>query len=61
MHKLELSYTPEMEKAMHQSHGCCYARYETDMNKRLEVEQAREVDHQKGLEIKAELDRQAHR
>jgi hypothetical protein len=43
-----------MEKAMHQSHGCGYAEYERDLEKRMDVEKNREKEYKKGLEIAAE-------
>jgi hypothetical protein len=42
-----------MEKAMHQSHGCGYAEYDRDLEKRLEIEKDRERAYKKGLQIAA--------
>jgi hypothetical protein len=42
-----------MEKAMHQSHGCGYAEYDRDLEKRLDVEKEREKEYKKGLKIAA--------
>ncbi|MCM3731331.1 hypothetical protein M3196_06600 [Fictibacillus nanhaiensis] len=46
-----------MEKAMHQSHGCGFAEYERDLEKRLDVEKDREKDYKKGLEVAADANR----
>jgi hypothetical protein len=46
-----------MEKAMYQAHGFGYEEYSRKLSKRLEVEQRREVEYQKSLDIVAELDR----
>ncbi len=40
-----------MEKAMQQSHGIGYADYNRSLEKRLEVEKAREKDHQQSKKI----------
>lgn len=59
--KLELNYTTEMEKAMHQTHNCCFAKYEADIEKRIEVEKQREKSHQQGMYLVNEMNRQVHR
>jgi hypothetical protein len=46
-----------MEKAMHQSHGCGFAEYERDLEKRLDVEKDREKEYKKGLEVAADANR----
>jgi len=46
-----------MEKAMHQSHGCGFAEYERDLEKRLDVEKDREKEYKKALELAAEANR----
>jgi hypothetical protein len=43
-----------MEKAMHQSHGCGFAEYERDLEKRIDVEKDREMEYKKGLEAAAD-------
>ncbi|MDC3417886.1 hypothetical protein [Aquibacillus salsiterrae] len=58
---LELTYTPEMEKAMHQSHGVGYAEYARKLNQRLKVEKKREKSHKQSQEVVNEMDRQIHR
>ncbi|PXW91416.1 hypothetical protein DES38_10535 [Streptohalobacillus salinus] len=59
--KLNLTYTPEMEKAMHQSHGMNFSEYEMNIEKRLEVEKKREQSHRRGLEAAKEMDHDIHR
>ncbi|MDR7072933.1 hypothetical protein [Fictibacillus barbaricus] len=39
---------------MHQSHGCGYAEYDRDLEKRLDVEKEREKEYKKGLKIAAD-------
>ncbi len=41
---------------MQQSHGISYAEYEGSLQKRIEVEMARERDHHRCAQIKAEQD-----
>ena len=54
---LDLNYTSEMEKAMHQSHGIGYAEYAQKHEKRMDVELRREADYQKSQLIYAEINR----
>ncbi|CAG9620830.1 hypothetical protein [Sutcliffiella rhizosphaerae] len=42
---------------MHQAHGIGYEEYSKKLSKLIEVEQKREEDYQKSLEIVAEIDR----
>ncbi|MBN3554452.1 hypothetical protein JYA63_09260 [Fictibacillus nanhaiensis] len=42
---------------MHQSHGCGFAEYERDLEKRLDVEKVRDKEYKKGLEIAADANR----
>ncbi|WP_170031836.1 hypothetical protein [Alteribacillus bidgolensis] len=44
-----------MEKAMHQSHGFGYAEYNRSLQKRLEVEQSREMEYKISCQIAAEF------
>ncbi|TCP23511.1 hypothetical protein EV207_13031 [Scopulibacillus darangshiensis] len=41
---------------MHQAHGIGYAEYENSLEKRIEVEKAREKDHHKCTQITATHD-----
>jgi hypothetical protein len=52
---LELNYTTEMEKAMHNSHGIGYAEYSQKLEKRMDVELSREEDYRKSQLIHAEV------
>ncbi|SEO71168.1 hypothetical protein SAMN04488134_11179 [Amphibacillus marinus] len=61
INKLELNYTAEMEKAMYQSHGIGYAKYERNMDERIKVEQSREYSHRASLDIVNDIERQVHR
>ncbi|SDC45469.1 hypothetical protein SAMN05421734_10936 [Pelagirhabdus alkalitolerans] len=58
---IELNYTQEMEKAMHQNHGCGYAAYGIDMSERLKVERTREQSHKDGMALVTDINRQVHR
>ncbi|MGC4378754.1 hypothetical protein WD019_17795 [Fictibacillus sp. Mic-4] len=55
--QIKVKHTSEMEKAMQKSHGIGYAEYERSLEKRLEVEEKREAEYVKGLDVTAELDR----
>ena len=54
---LDLNYTSEMEKAMHQSHGIGYAEYAQKHEKRMDVEMSREEDYRKSQLIYADIAR----
>jgi hypothetical protein len=54
---LDLNYTSEMEKAMHQSHGMGYAEYAQNHKKRMDVEVSREADYRKSQLIYADIQR----
>lgn len=58
---LELNYTTEMEKAMHQNHGVGYAEYELNLSRRLKVERDRYKSYLDSKMIVSEIDRQVHR
>ncbi|WP_158634002.1 hypothetical protein [Radiobacillus deserti] len=58
---LDLTYTSEMEKAMHQAHGMGYTEYASDIDKMIEVEKKRELSHQKNHQMIAELNKQIHK
>ncbi|WP_226682248.1 hypothetical protein [Sutcliffiella horikoshii] len=49
-----------MEKAMYQAYGFGYEEYSNKLSKLIEVEQKREKDYQKSLEIVEEVDRNFH-
>src|SRR5699024_12859460 len=54
-------YTPEMEKAMHQSHKMGFAEYSRNLDNRLTVEKRRQQEYEKCKHIVAEIDSQIHR
>ena len=58
---LDLTYTPEMEKAMQQNHGMSYAEYGRKLNNQLKVEKKREQSYQKSQQVVNEFERLAHR
>ncbi|WP_202595692.1 hypothetical protein [Pontibacillus yanchengensis] len=58
---MNLNYTNEMEKAMHQSHGMGYAEYSRRLDQRLKVEQRRQQEFEQSQKIVAEVDRKIHR
>lgn len=51
INRLNLHYTHEMEKAMHQSHGVGYEVYSRKLTVRMKVEEKREKDYRKSLKI----------
>ena len=61
MEKLNLNYTPEMEKAMHQNHGVNFTEYEMNVEKRMKVERKREKSHEQSMKLIAELQQDVHR
>lgn len=61
MEKLNLNYTPEMEKAMQQNHGMNFSEYEMNVDKRMEVEKARQESYERSTKMIAELKRDVHR
>ncbi|MED1862174.1 hypothetical protein P4V41_01695 [Fictibacillus nanhaiensis] len=42
---------------MHQSHGCGFAEYERDLEKRLDVEKVRDKEYKEGLKIATDANR----
>ncbi|AIF44052.1 hypothetical protein [Virgibacillus sp. SK37] len=56
-----MNYTPEMEKAMQQSHKIGYAEYERKLENRLAVERRREREYEKCKQLKADLESQIQR
>src|SRR5699024_4487099 len=56
-----MNYTPEMEKAMHQSHKMGFAEYSRNLDNRLTVEKRRQQEYEKCKHIVAEIDSQIHR
>ena len=61
MEKLNLNYTPKMEKAMHQNHGMNFTEYEMNVDKRMKVERKREKSHEQSIKLIAELQQDIHR
>ncbi|WP_156424456.1 hypothetical protein [Bacillus sp. FJAT-27445] len=57
MEKLNMRYTPEMEKAMQGSHGVGYEEYKLKHEVRMEVEQRRQKEYVKSQRMIADLDR----
>ncbi|WP_170150258.1 hypothetical protein [Oceanobacillus halophilus] len=56
-----MKYTPEMEKAMEQSHGMNFAEYERKFSNRMKVEQKRERDYEISKKVVAEATSQMHK
>lgn len=56
-----MNYTPEMEKAMHQSHNMGYAEYGRKLDNRLTVEKRRQREYEQCKHIVAEFENQIHR
>ncbi|WP_017726360.1 hypothetical protein [Halalkalibacterium ligniniphilum] len=59
IYSIGMKATGEMEKAMQQAHGVGYAEYERNLDKRLEVEKAREEDYNRCNEMIRELNHQS--
>ncbi|MGP4073168.1 hypothetical protein ACTWQB_11510 [Piscibacillus sp. B03] len=59
--EIDLTYTSEMEKAMHQSHGVGYTEYGQKLEKRLQIEKEREKNYRESRRLVSEVDRQIHR
>ncbi|WP_171046251.1 hypothetical protein [Lentibacillus cibarius] len=55
-----MAYTPEMEKAMQQSHQMGYAEYERKLEKRIAVEKRRQHEYQQCKQMIAEIDSNIH-
>lgn len=51
-----MNYTPEMEKAMQQSHKMGYAEYERNFDNRIAVEKRRQKEYEKCKFLVAELE-----
>lgn len=56
-----MNYTPEMEKAMQQSHKMAFAEYERKLDKRISVEKRRQHEYDQCKQIVAEIDSQLHK
>lgn len=56
-----MNYTPEMEKAMQQSHKIGYAEYERKLENRIAVEKRRQQEYEHSKQIEAKLDSQLHK
>jgi hypothetical protein len=55
-----ISYTSEMEKAMHGAHGIGYEVYKRKHEVRMQVEQRREQEYKESRRMIAALDRKVH-
>ncbi|VXB33223.1 conserved hypothetical protein [Bacillus sp. 349Y] len=55
-----MSYTSEMEKAMHGAHGVGYEVYKRKHEVRMQVEMQREKDYRESRRMIAALDRKVH-
>lgn len=56
-----MNYTPEMEKAMQQSHKMGYEEYSRKLEKRMLVEKRRHKEYEKCKYMTAEIDRQLYK
>ncbi|MFV8826573.1 hypothetical protein [Alkalihalobacterium sp. APHAB7] len=52
---IQTNYTGDMEKAMQQNHGIGYEEYNRSLEKRLEIEKARERDYKRSIKLAIEL------
>ncbi|MEL3974591.1 hypothetical protein AAEO50_20075 [Rossellomorea oryzaecorticis] len=55
-----MTYTSEMEKAMHSAHGIGYEVYKRKHAVRMQVEKQREQDYKESRRMIAALDRKVH-
>ncbi len=55
-----MTYTSEMEKAMHGAHGIGYEVYKRKHDVRMQVEKKREQEYRESRRMIAELDRKVH-
>ncbi|PYZ91778.1 hypothetical protein CR194_19370 [Salipaludibacillus keqinensis] len=55
MSEENIRYTDNMEKALQQAHGIGHEAYKNDLDKKIQIEQDREKDYQKSLEVEQEL------
>ncbi|GGJ90067.1 hypothetical protein GCM10007063_10880 [Lentibacillus kapialis] len=53
---IRLHYTPEMERAMQQSHQMGYVEYERNLDKRIAVEKRRQNEYERCKHMVAEID-----
>lgn len=56
-----MNYTPEMEKAMQQSHKMGYAEYERKLENRIAVEKRREKEYEACKHLTTDIDSQIQR
>ncbi|WP_168927221.1 hypothetical protein [Virgibacillus necropolis] len=56
-----MKHTPEMEKAMQQSHNMGYAEYGRKLENQIAVEKKRQHEYEKCKHMVAELDNQLHK
>ncbi|MDV2686070.1 hypothetical protein RYX56_17010 [Alkalihalophilus lindianensis] len=59
--KREQEIPEVMEKGLQQSHGISHQEYLHDLDKKIEVEKAREKDYQKNKELEKELNNKLSR
>lgn len=57
INRLNLHYTPEMEKAMHGAHGVGYEVYSRKLTVRMKVEEKREKEYRKSVSIANHIER----
>jgi len=55
-----MHYTPEMERAMQQSHKMGYVEYERNLENRIAVEKRRQNEYEKCKHMIAEIDSHIH-
>jgi hypothetical protein len=56
-----MNYTPEMEKAMQQSHNMGYAEYSRKFEHRLEIEKRRQQEYEQCKKLVASFDNQIYK
>lgn len=56
-----MNYTPEMEKAMQQSHKMGYAEYERNLDNRLIVEKRRQQEYEQCKFLITKIDNNIHK
>ncbi|MFD1039659.1 hypothetical protein ACFQ3N_14815 [Virgibacillus byunsanensis] len=56
-----MNYTPEMEKAMQQSHGMSFEEYGRKLENRITVEMRRQQEYRDCQKMVAQFDKQIHK
>ncbi|WP_173915195.1 hypothetical protein [Halobacillus sp. Marseille-Q1614] len=56
-----MNFTPDMEKAMHQTHNISYAEYASSLDQMMKVEQKRQKEFEQSKKFIDEVSRQIYK